>query len=289
MQWQDYRKFMGIAAYTMLVLAGFLFCKATLAANQPIRLLVPPLDSPTQVYTRFKPLADYLSRKSGQRVQLVLSRNLDDFNSKVREPIPQLTYFCPLNYITVSQQRPYTPLAGLMAANGKNRSVVLVRKDSPIHRVADLKGRSLALGNTACAASFLIPVAMLQHEGINLGDFLEVRKAGSDQAALMAVAAKMYDVTATSEDTALPFIRKGILRILLYSRNSPPDLIAANALVPPSLQQQFKRALLADPPSKGSPAVGPDDGIGEYGFVPVADSQYNVIREMKRRFGDAPL
>ena len=52
MQWQDYRKFMGIAAYTMLVLAGFLFCKATLAANQPIRLLVPPLDSPTQAVAK---------------------------------------------------------------------------------------------------------------------------------------------------------------------------------------------------------------------------------------------
>lgn len=273
----------------LLIMAEMLLSQASLAASGSIRLLIPPLDSPTQVYARFKPLADYLSRKSGQPVQLVLSRNLEDFSSKVSEPVPQLAYFCPLNYVTVTQKSTYTPVAGITEPSSRNRSVILVRHDSPIHRVADLKGRSLALGNVACAASFLIPRAMLQREGITLDDFLETRKTGSDQAALMAVAARLYDVTASSESTAQPFISKGILRAVLYSQDSPPDLIAANALVPAGLQQKIRRALLGAQTPTGQLAGYNRPRIGAFDFVAADDSQYDVIREMKRRFGDDPL
>lgn len=288
MQQRTVRQMITLISAMLLMLAELLLATNSLAASRPVRLLVPPLDSPTQVYARFKPLAEYLSRASGQPVQLILSRNLEDFSSKVREPVPQLVYFCPLNYVTVAQQNTFTPLAGITAQPGKNRSVILVRHDSPIHRVLDLKGRSLALGNVACAASFLVPRAMLQREGITLGDFLEIRKTGSDQAALMAVAAKLYDVTATSESTAQPFINKGILRAVLYSQNSPPDLIAANALVPAETQQKIRRALLTGQPPSGQMDARYSLRIGAFSFVPVADSQYQVIREMKQRFGDEP-
>lgn len=289
MQRRENRTLMVLISAMLLIVAELLLSQASLAANRPIRLLVPPLDSPTQVYARFKPLAEYLSRKTGQPVQLVLSRNLEDFSSKVREPVPQLAYFCPLNYVTVTQKSTYTPLAGVTVQTDRNRSVILVRHDSPIHRVMDLKGRSLALGNVACAASFLIPRAMLQREGITLGDFLEIRKTGSDQAALMAVAARLYDVTASSESTAQPFIRRGILRAVLYSQDSPPDLIAANALVPAGLQQKIRRALLTGQTPTGQLAGHNSLRIGAFDFVSAVDSQYDVIREMKQHFGDEPL
>lgn len=276
-------------------LPGLLLCLVAVLAPTPafcagghLRLLVPPVENATIMYSRFKPLADYLSHAVKQPITLVLSKNLDDFLTKAREDVPQIVYFCPLNYVKMAHEMLFYPLAGVALKGGGDRSVIVVRRDSPVRTLQELKGKSLALGNVTCASSYLVPRTMLLHAGIGLGDFLEVRNTGSDQAALMAVAARLYDVTATGEDAAAPFIQKALLRPLAYSPLMPSDLIAADASVSPRLRERIKRALLRLKGANAAPAavaIKPN----AVGFIPVQDRNYDIIRTMEQRISGAHL
>lgn len=273
-----------------IVFVWFLLTGRVAAATEAgtLRLVIPPVDTATQLYSRFKPLADHLGRATGRRVTITLCQNLDEFYARAREEVPQVVYFCPLTYIKLAHETAYYPLAGMTLSKGGMRSVILVHHDSPIRSVADLKGRSLALGNVACASSYLVPHAMLEKRGMQFSDFLEVRQTGSDQAALMAVAARLYDVTATGEDVAAPFLKKGVLRPLLYSPPMPTDLIAANQLVPAPVREQVRQALLQLHNTKGRRiivGIKPD----AIGFAQVRDSDYDLIRAMQRRISGENL
>jgi phosphonate transport system substrate-binding protein len=176
------------------------------------------------------------------------------------------------------------PLARL-ERHGKStlRTAIVVRKDSPYERMAELEGARFAYGNPVCAASRLVPRAMFHRAGLDPErDFFEARTLGSNENALYAVAADMFDATAVDESSARPFLRKGILRVLTYSRPIPQYLLAASPEVPPE-QRQRLTAILSALAHPGDGPVLDALGDGVEGFRATEDAPYDVIRTMARR------
>jgi phosphonate transport system substrate-binding protein len=93
--------------------------------------------------------------------------------------------------IAISQSKyvPLFPLEGGL----KNRSVVVVLKDSPLQNIRELAGKTIILGQPGSATGYYLPIYNLY--GLTLS---EVRFASTPQAVLKALANKEVDAGAMS-------------------------------------------------------------------------------------------
>ncbi len=268
---------MSVLKKTLIAWILSLFC---LSAQGDLRFLLPPVSSPAVMYAAFTPLAQYLSRVSGETVHLSFSGNLQSFYLEASKPVAQIALFCPISYLRVAHESPYLPLVGIDGGPGSNHSVILVRADSPVHSVLQLRGKSFVMGDPACAASALLPLSLLSSVGIGTKDFSTLRQSGSDQSALMDVAARFYDATAVAENVAMPYLRNGTLRVVARMDVGPGDLIAASAEVPPALRDKLRAALLET--AHADPAALRALGGLAYGFHPLEEGAYAPLRALYR-------
>ncbi|MEL5848399.1 MAG: PhnD/SsuA/transferrin family substrate-binding protein [Candidatus Igneacidithiobacillus chanchocoensis] len=209
-----------------------------------LRFLLPPVSSPTVMYAAFQPLTAELEKTLGEPIELSFSADLHQFYLKAAEKRAQIVLLCPIAYLKVAHRSPYVPLVGLIPPPLGNSSVIVVRRDSSIHNVLQLRGKSFVLGNPSCAASALVPLSLLNAAGISPKQLGELHQGGTDGNALLDVAARFYDATAVAENVAAPYLRARTLRVIARSSVGPGDLIAASAEVPPQQRADLRRALL---------------------------------------------
>ncbi|PKY10631.1 phosphonate ABC transporter substrate-binding protein [Acidithiobacillus marinus] len=255
-----------------------ILCCFALPAQADLSFLLPPVSSPAIMYAAFTPLAKYLSQVIGQKITLHFSANLQSFYDQADKKTPQMVLFCPISYIRSAHQQAYYPLAGIIPTPGGNHSVIVVRSNSPIHNVLQLKNRSFVMGDPACAASSLVPLSMFRELGMTPKSFSAFRQSGSDQSALMDVAARFYDATAVAKNVAAPYLHSGALRIIADAAVGPGDLLAASAGVPATLRKQLTEALLRA--KRRDPASIHALGGLAAGFQPINDGDYNALRTL---------
>ncbi|MFP4559907.1 MAG: phosphate/phosphite/phosphonate ABC transporter substrate-binding protein [Thiohalorhabdus sp.] len=285
-----------LAARGFPTLAGLLLLLGApaLPAEEPerLRLLLPPLSTADKMYARFQPLAGHLEKALGIPVKARVAGDLESLLRLARQDRPQIVYLCPLVYARLADEGALRPLARI-ERQGKDtfRSVVVVRKESPYQELKELKGARFAYGDPVCAASRLVPKTMFAKAGIHPHrDFFEERTLGSNENALYSVATDLFDATAVDESAAHPFLEKGVLRPLEYSRPIPQYLLAASARLSDSFRERLVQALtdLKRPQATATlRAIGADVD----GFSPTSDDDYDTLRSMERRHGspETPL
>ena len=255
-------------------------------AKPKLTLLLMPLDSPSVMYGRFLPFKRYLENRLGIPVELKVAKKRSDIIEGLKKGEADLAFLCPSLYCEASKKMPLVPLAKL-SVNGSAvyRSVLLVRDDSGIKKVSDLSGRTFVYGRYYCPGSGLLPDFILRKAGIRQSDFMDVVRLGSDKSAVLAVLARLFDATGVSEETAKPYLDKG-LRIIGYSRPIPQYLFAARGGLDPRLLRKVEKAmLLVNSLKKPGDVLG---GIepGTDGLAKARDRDYDVVRSLLRKERD---
>ncbi len=251
-------------------------------AQGDLRFLLPPVSSPAIMYAAFHPMAEYLGKIAGSPVHLTFSPSLRAFYLEAEKVRPQIVLFCPIAYLRVTHQKSYIPLAGLNPPPGGNKSLIVVRKDSPVRNILQLRGKRFVIGNPACAASALVPLSLLREIGIRTTEFRDLHQSGSDINALMDVSARFYDATAVAANIAAPYIQAGDLRAIARMDVGPGDLIAASGKVRMPVRQKIRQALLdmADQ----DPAALKALSMLATGFHPLVPGTYEPLRALYADF-----
>ena len=162
----------------------------------------------------------------------------------------------------------------------------VVRKDSPLKKLGEIRGKVLALNHIGSTSGDLIPQVELSKINLSVGnpkDFKKVFYAGSHDACLMTVINGHADVCGMSSrnfDARLAdgtFKRKQV-RIIHTSPPVPPPPLAYSKRLPKDVRGKIKRATLE---------AHKHGKIGGYGgemerYVGMEDSDYNVLREVDR-------
>jgi ABC-type phosphate/phosphonate transport system substrate-binding protein len=127
----------------------------SVAAQAEIRLAILPRLSAVELNKMFTPLADYLSRETGEKVILVIPKDFDAFKSVVQSGQADLGFANSLVYVQLRKGVSIEPLA--LAAEPKAgtrfRGVIIARRTaaSGISRIsreaADLRGEDSAAGH----------------------------------------------------------------------------------------------------------------------------------------------
>lgn len=198
---------------------------------------------------RYTPLAEYLSKRVGVNIRLkVLTRYgniVDNFASSGMDG----AFFGSFTYALAHIKLGVEVLARPEALDGSStyHGLIIVRKDSGIRHVKNMKGKRMAFVDKATTAGFLYPLAYLMRHGVTdyKTYFTEAYFTGTHEAAIYDVLNKKADVGAL-KNTIFERLAKADTRIgrelvvLEKSADVPENALAARR----DLGASVKRALL---------------------------------------------
>ena len=179
-------------------------------------------------------------------------------------------------------------------------SVMVVRADSGIKSLDDMKGHSLAFADPNSTSGYLIPSATLKAKGIKLEDgvyFSKTGFAGGHEQGVVAVLNKQYDAAVTwtsgqgekSEGYTRGNIRsmvdKGMLKmsdidIIWQSGKIPNGPWTVRTALPDDLKKAFT-AFMLDLPKSHRPIYDDVEMGSGVGYAPATMELYHDIIELR--------
>lgn len=157
---------------------------------------VHPLHNPQKLYAVFSPLTDYLSEQiPGVRFKLEASRNYAAYDKKLYAG--EFQFSLPNPFQTINAIDKGYRVFAKMGDDSNFRGIILVRKDSGISRVSDLKGRKVSYPAPTALAATMMPQYYLQTNGVDVMKDLDNRYVGSQESSIMNVYLKQTAAGAT--------------------------------------------------------------------------------------------
>lgn len=141
----------------------------------PLRLGVFPRRNVKLTYSLFSPMAQYLSQQLGQEVILETAKSFKHFWQNVKQQRYDIVHFNQYHYIVSHESYGYDVIAinkelGQATISGS----LIVRKDSGINNILDLKGKTVLFGGGKRAMqSYISATWLLRRGGLQAGDYVE--------------------------------------------------------------------------------------------------------------------
>ncbi len=170
------------------------------------------------------------------------------------------------------------------------RGQIIVRADSGIKTLDDLKGKKFAFVDPASTSGYLYPSAMFKEHGIDPDkDFKQVVFAGSHNAVVLAVYKGQVDAGATYEDARgtiakdFPDVKEKV-KVIAYTPKIPNDTVSVRKDLPEGLKKKIANGLLALSKTEAGKKVLKD--IYEIGgLAPGNDAMYDPVRKTAKLMG----
>jgi phosphonate transport system substrate-binding protein len=231
-------------------------------------------------------LADRIADRLARSVELVVGTSFDQFEQGEVD----LGVICGLPYVWLAERHPppVEPLAAPVLAGDRYGgcpvyySDVIVRHDSPITCLEELRGCSWAYNEAASHSGHMVTLYSLVQMGARPGFFVRVVQAGFHQRAIRLVHRGTVDAAAIDCQVLAVELRDhpdlGGLRVVGSFGPSTIQPVVAASRLPDQLKDDVRKLLLelGDKPS-ARPAL--DHGFIE-GFSAVDDAAYDDIRAM---------
>ncbi len=253
--------------------------------------IVPEQNVFTQM-ERYEPLADYLSKKAGAKIEIKVLPHygniIDNFSSLRLDG----AFFGSFTYALAHAKLSLEVLARPEYLDGVStyHGLIFVRKDSGIRTAKDMKGKRFAFVDKATTAGYLLPLAYFEKHGIRNYNtyFKETYFAGTHGDAIYDVLDKRTDIGSAKntvyERMANTDDRIGNeLIILEKSPDVPENALAVRKDLDNSIKKKLKDALLT---------IGDDpEGrivlkkFGARRFIETLDEDYKPVYDYAGKIG----
>ena len=258
--------------------------KISAEENNTLILGVHPYLPPADLEKRFTPLIQYLSRQLGVPMKLSISKDYETHIENIGNKVFDIAYIGPSSYVElINKYGPHTLLARLeIAGKPYFNGYIVVRQDSNIQTLEELKGKRFAFGSPHSTMSYLVPRHMLIEAGVSLESLREYKFQGNHRNVALGVLLGEFDAGAIKEETYFKFKKKGLRSIAI----SPP--ISEHVFVcrgKPFFQKHNKLQDLMYKLSKTDEGRSILMSIkkGVSGLVPVIDKDYDNLRNIMRK------
>jgi phosphonate transport system substrate-binding protein len=242
-----------------------------------------PRYNPMIMYYSYQPMMDYLTQNTPYRFELKLSR---DYTETVRNLQSGETPVTSLGGVTcIEAQLGFGAVPILKPLNSEGepfyRSIIIVREDSHIQTLSELRGKSFAFSSHHSTSGNLIPRYLLFRQGISLFDFSSYFNFDSHDAVAKAVLKGRVDAGAVKDVVAFRHKEHG-LRFLAVSEPIPSVPIVIRHDAPAELVEAVKKALLAiDPKDPDNAELMKNwDPEFRYGFAEANEADYREVYRM---------
>ena len=145
------------------------------AKNRPIVLGVFPRRNIKITYRFFTPLVKYLSFRLNRKVVLKTTKSFQEFWGNVQQKNYDIVHFNQYHYIVSHKLYNYQVIAANKELDSSTiAGSIVVRKDSGINSVSDLKGKTILFGGSRRAMqSYIGATWLLRNAGLQAGDYIE--------------------------------------------------------------------------------------------------------------------
>jgi phosphonate transport system substrate-binding protein len=193
-------KFSPMNTLKSLLAAGLLLAAAhsqAQSADRVLRVSAIPDEAPTELQRKFKPLGEYLEKKTGMKVEFT---PVTDYAASVEALINKkvdMVWFGGFTFVQAKDRskNQVTPLVQ-RAEDEKFRSV-FITTNKDINKLEDLKGRTLSFGSESSTSGHLMPRSYLLAAKIDPdGDLKRIAFSGAHDATVAAVAGGKVDAGA---------------------------------------------------------------------------------------------
>ncbi|TMU74320.1 phosphonate ABC transporter substrate-binding protein [Pseudomonas fluorescens] len=271
------KQFLRVASLAVLALsASQVWAKDKLTIG-----LIPSEDSQAMIESS-KQVLDDLQAKIGMPVVPFVATDYNGIIEALRSGKLDVAYLGPFSYVlatSVADVEAFSVAVTKKTGQSAYKSVILARKDSGIHSLADLKGHTFAFVDPSSASGHLFPKAGLEQAGFVPDTlFKRVIFSGSHDASILAVENKKVDAAAVADRIFASAVAKGVVKqddfdIVWSSKPIPESPMVWRKALDPELKKKVADALAS---IKDVPWG--DQGVLN-GFQPTTDASYDVVRE----------
>jgi phosphonate transport system substrate-binding protein len=147
---------------------------------------IHPLHNPKRLFQVYGPIVDFLNSNIPEvHFTLEASRNYEEFEKKLYSGY--FDFAMPNPYQTINSLKHGYRVFGKMADDDTFRGIILIRRDSGIKTVADLKGKAVAYPAPTALAATLMPQYYLHTHGLDVNHDIENRYVGSQESSIISV------------------------------------------------------------------------------------------------------
>lgn len=255
-----------------------------------------PSQNADTLEAKAKPLEKLLSDKIGIPVQVSVSTDYNTIVEAMASKKVDVGFLPPTAYVLAKEKGAAEVILqaqrfGVKDETGEPtdelvdfyKAMMIVKKDSAIQSVADLKGKKIAYQNVSSSAGYVWPAAVLMDNGIDpLKDVEPITVKGHDQAVLAVLngdvdAAAIFQDARNVVKTDYPTVFEDT-RVLTYTEKIPNDTISVRSDMSAEWTQKLQNAFIE---------IGQDEEghkiISEIytheGYVKSDDTQFEIVRE----------
>jgi phosphonate transport system substrate-binding protein len=234
-----------------LLLTLIVFCLSvfplftvTAKAAEPLTLWIHPYLPATELIRKFSPLANYLSEKCGQTILVKVSESYKAHIERVGEERIDLAYMGPASFVKTFHTYGEKTLLSRLEVNGKPfyHGMIVIRQDSPIKSLDDLKGKTFAFGDPNSTMSHLVPTYMLMEEGVSVNSLKSSAFLGSHNNVALGVLGGYYNAGGVKEGVYYKYKDRG-LKLLASSPPVSEHLFVARKDLPQETIDTLRQAM----------------------------------------------
>jgi phosphonate transport system substrate-binding protein len=239
--------------------------------------------NPRIMFEEYQPIMDYLSRETPYRFELKLGKTYEDAVNFLETGQVQIASLGAVTYLEAHAQFNAVPILRPLNEEGKPfyRSLLVVRAESPVQSLADLKGRAIAFASIHSTSGNLVPRYYLAMLGIHLQNLRTYKNLKHHDSVAKAVLAGEFDAGAVKDIIAYKYLDKG-LRILHASDPIPSVPFVVRPDCDPAIIAAVKKALLKIDPNNPETKTMLSTWNAEFrhGFAEAGDNDYAGVRKM---------
>src|SRR5688572_18469884 len=281
-----------------LIILCLLGCGDSGKSAKVLRVGFVPAEDAQQVMQNAQPIVDILQKKLAMEIQPFVATDYTGVVEALRVNKLDIAFLTPASYVLAKNE---ANVKVVLKSERKGvpyyYAAIIVRADSGINNIEDLRGKSFAFGDPLSTTGNVIPRQMFKARGIDpVRDFKQVLYSGGHDATVLAVLNGKVDAGATyanspdSSDTAwMRYLKNsedvGKIRAIAFSEPIPADNLVISAYLDDGLAKKIEATFIdlsRDP--EGKKMLRELYQID--GFVPATDKDYDSVRSA---FADAGI
>jgi len=250
------------------------------AINKGYTMGVFPYLAPRELEKMYAPIAADYSKALATSVQFKTSSTYKGFMENLDKQQYDIVFVQPFDYVSIADKYGYVPLA---TRNKPLPAILVTLPGNGIKSIKDLRGKTIALPPPVSAISYLVKNYLMEN-GLNPETDVTIKHFRSHGSCMQKVLLKIAAVCGTAPPAVRFFQTKmnKKFNIIGKTKGIPNSIFAIHPRVPVAARQK----LIAQIATWVKTAHGKKllKGVKVQNFIPVLDSDYDVVRSMALKY-----
>lgn len=263
-------------SFTVLLASSGHFARAEESGYQ---LGVFPHLAAGQIENMFAPMAADFSKALGRPVALKTKPTFEGFMAELDKQVYDIAFVQPFDYVWAHDKHGYIPLArrGELLAG-----LIVVKMDSPLRSLQDLKGKKVGLPPEVAAVSHLTKMALLDAK-VDPSTDTTLQYYKAHDSCLQQLLIGEVDACGTAAYPVRFFENKWNIkfRVLGETQTIPHSLFIAHPRVPKQERDAIQKTILSWAETESGKQLLEKFELKS--FIPATDAEYSTVRAYTRK------